>query len=129
MGIGISVFVIALGAVLAFAVDWNIGRLDLQDVGWILMIVGVVGLILLSALWKRRLAAEAVTSVSTRRVANVPRTYDDPTPPPPTTMATVQAPPETLTPVTARPMKPAQPTTVRASAPVAGSSQGRPQRS
>ena len=90
------------------------------------MIAGFVGLILLSALWKRRLEAEAVTSVKQRQVANVPRTYDDPTPLPPATIATVQAPPQTLTPVTAQPTAPAQPTTVRASAPVAASSQGRP---
>ena len=49
MGIGIGIFVVALGAILTFAVDWSIGGLDLRDVGWALMIAGVVGLILLSA--------------------------------------------------------------------------------
>ena len=97
MGIGIGIFVVALGAILTFAVDWSIGGLDLKGVGWILMIASVVGLILLSALWKRRLAAEAVTPVRQRQVAKAPRTYDDPTPLPSAAMATVQAPPETLT--------------------------------
>jgi hypothetical protein len=100
MSIGIGVFVVALGAVLAFAVDWSIGGLDLKDVGWFFMIAGVVGLILLSALWKRRLEAEAVASTRRRQVADVPPAYDDPTPPPPATMTAVAS--EPVTPMTPR---------------------------
>jgi hypothetical protein len=100
MGIGIGIFVVALGAVLAFAVDWSIGGLELQEVGWIFMIAGVVGLILLSALWKRRLEAEAVASTSQRQVADVPPADDDPTPRPLDTMTAVA--PEPVTPMTPR---------------------------
>ena len=46
MGIGISIFLIALGAVLAFAVEFDLAGLDIQVVGWILMIVGALGAIL-----------------------------------------------------------------------------------
>lgn len=45
MGIGVSVFLIAVGAILAFAVDVAVSGLDLATVGYILMIAGVVGLI------------------------------------------------------------------------------------
>ena len=44
MGIGVSVFLIAAGAVLAFAVDVQTTGIDLATVGWILMVVGGIGL-------------------------------------------------------------------------------------
>ena len=44
MGIGVSVFLIAVGAVLAFAVNVQTTGLDLATVGWILMVVGGIGL-------------------------------------------------------------------------------------
>lgn len=44
MGIGISVFLIAIGAILAFAVDVAVSGLDLSAIGVILMIVGAIGL-------------------------------------------------------------------------------------
>ncbi len=44
MGIGVSIFLIALGAILAFAVDVSTGGIDLNTIGVILMVVGVVGL-------------------------------------------------------------------------------------
>ena len=37
MGIGGSIFLIALGAILAFAVEADLGWLDLSVVGWVLM--------------------------------------------------------------------------------------------
>lgn len=48
MGIDVGIFLIALGAILTFAVDWTVGGLDLKAVGWILMAAGVAGLILFS---------------------------------------------------------------------------------
>ncbi|MEA2684979.1 MAG: hypothetical protein QOE93_174 [Actinomycetota bacterium] len=44
MGIGVSVFLIALGAVLAFAVNVQTTGIDLATVGVILMVVGGIGL-------------------------------------------------------------------------------------
>jgi hypothetical protein len=44
MGIGASIFLIALGAILAFAVDISTSGIDLNTIGVILMVVGVVGL-------------------------------------------------------------------------------------
>jgi hypothetical protein len=46
MGIGTSLFLIAVGAILRFAVTDSISGVDLTTVGLILMIVGILGLIL-----------------------------------------------------------------------------------
>ena len=54
MGIGTSLFLIAVGAILAFAVNQDPGAsVDIDVVGWILMIVGLVGLLLSLLLWER----------------------------------------------------------------------------
>jgi len=45
MGIGVSVFLIAVGAILAFATNVVVSGLDLTAVGYILMVVGAIGLI------------------------------------------------------------------------------------
>jgi hypothetical protein len=45
MGIGASVFLIALGAILAFAVNVVVSGIDLTTVGYILMAAGTIGLI------------------------------------------------------------------------------------
>lgn len=44
MGIGTSIFLIALGAILKFAVTATVSGIELATVGVILMIVGAVGL-------------------------------------------------------------------------------------
>ncbi|GAA1849188.1 hypothetical protein GCM10009687_14270 [Asanoa iriomotensis] len=54
MGIGGSIFLIAVGAIFAFALDVNVGWLDLDVVGWVLMLAGVVGLILTTWWWQSR---------------------------------------------------------------------------
>jgi hypothetical protein len=82
MGIGAGIFLIALGAILTFAVDWKVAGLDLHAVGWILMFAGAGGLILFFYFWNRRRAPRAVAVVRQQHVADVARTYDDPTPPP-----------------------------------------------
>jgi hypothetical protein len=50
LGIGTSIFLIALGAVLKYAVTASVEGIDLNVVGVILMVAGVVGLVL-SLLW------------------------------------------------------------------------------
>ncbi|HEX6936225.1 MAG TPA: DUF6458 family protein, partial [Actinomycetes bacterium] len=45
MGIGVSIFLIAVGAILAFALNVDVSGVDLSVVGYILMIVGLIGLI------------------------------------------------------------------------------------
>jgi len=66
MYIGTSIFLIALGAVLKYAVTATVAGIDLQTAGVILMVVGVIGLLLsllFMTLWsdrRRRPADDAV---------------------------------------------------------------------
>ena len=46
MGIGTSIFLIALGAILAFAVTTEVSGIEISTVGVILMVVGGIGLLL-----------------------------------------------------------------------------------
>ncbi len=46
MTIGASVFLIAVGAILAYAVDINISGVNLDTVGLILMVAGGLGLVI-----------------------------------------------------------------------------------
>jgi hypothetical protein len=41
-----SLFLIALGAILRYAVDASISGIEIQTVGLILMIVGIIGLVI-----------------------------------------------------------------------------------
>ena len=45
MGIGVSVFLIAVGAILKFALNLRVGEVDIDVVGWILMGAGAIGLV------------------------------------------------------------------------------------
>ncbi len=56
MATGTSIFLIALGAILTFAVDVTVSGLDLATVGIILMIAGVIGVIV-SLIWIDRATA------------------------------------------------------------------------
>lgn len=46
MGIGVSIFLIAVGAILAFATDVSVSGIHQDTVGVILMAAGAVGLLL-----------------------------------------------------------------------------------
>ncbi len=75
MGIGVGIFLIAVGAILTFAVHATVAGLDLHVVGWVLMLAGVAGLALFFVLWNRRRTPRTVVSEQ--------RVYDDTPPPPP----------------------------------------------
>lgn len=51
MGISLSILLIAVGAVLAWAVEAEVSGIDLQVAGIILAIVGVIGLIASLIFW------------------------------------------------------------------------------
>jgi hypothetical protein len=51
MGIATSLFFVAVGAILAFAVSDQVDGVNLVAIGWILMIVGVLGALLSAIFW------------------------------------------------------------------------------
>lgn len=51
MGIGVSIFLIAIGAILAFAVEADAEGINLDTVGVILIVLGLVGLAVTALLW------------------------------------------------------------------------------
>jgi hypothetical protein len=51
MGISLSIFLIAIGAILAWAVNAEVSGIDVQVAGVILVIVGVVGLLASLVFW------------------------------------------------------------------------------
>ncbi|HEX2700489.1 MAG TPA: DUF6458 family protein [Acidimicrobiales bacterium] len=51
MGLGVSIFLIAVGAILAFAIEVSTDGVDLNMVGVILMIVGGIGLLASMVFW------------------------------------------------------------------------------
>ena len=70
MGIGVGIFLIVVGAILTFAVDATVAGLNLDVVGWILMLAGAAGLVLFLYFWHRRRGAP-------RAVMTERRSYDD----------------------------------------------------
>lgn len=51
MGIGVSLFLLALGAILAYGVNVDAEGFNLNTIGWILMVVGIVGALLSLFFW------------------------------------------------------------------------------
>jgi Na+/proline symporter len=91
MGIGGSIFLLAVGAILAFAVNADISGLDINIIGWILMAAGLVGLIITLWFWNNR-RRTVVTRQTSQPVVGGGPTYaaeyretrrDDVPPPPP----------------------------------------------
>ncbi len=74
MTVGTSLVLIAIGAILRFAVTVSTKGFNIHTVGVILLIIGVIGLIL-SLFWM------GVWSRRRDRVVAEPRAYDDRVPP------------------------------------------------
>jgi Domain of unknown function (DUF6458) len=72
MGLGVGIFLIAVGAILAFAVNETSGAVDIHTVGWILLAVGFISVLLSLIFW----STWAGPGYWTRR-----RTYVDEGPP------------------------------------------------
>jgi hypothetical protein len=51
MGLGVSLFLIAAGAILTWAVNTSVSGIDITTIGVILMVVGIVGLVLSMIFW------------------------------------------------------------------------------
>ena len=50
MTIGIAIFLIAVGAILRYAVNADVSGIEIQTVGLILMIAGIIGLVIALAI-------------------------------------------------------------------------------
>jgi uncharacterized protein DUF6458 len=74
MGLGVGILLAAVGAVLAFAVSATVSGVNIHAIGWILLIVGIVGILLSMIFWSSWAGPGYFTS---RR-----RTYIDEGPPP-----------------------------------------------
>lgn len=61
MRIGTSIFLLAVGAIIAFAVNYELSGISLNLVGYILMAAGVVGLIWSLVASQRRRSTETRT--------------------------------------------------------------------
>ena len=66
MGLGFSLFLVAVGAILRFAVGADADGVNLQTVGLILMIVGAVGVVLSLIFWTSWGGFHRSESVTTR---------------------------------------------------------------
>ena len=74
MGIGVSLILVAAGAILVWGVNGDIANINENAIGWILMIIGLVGLIISMIFW----SSWAGPGYFTRRRT----TYVDDAPPP-----------------------------------------------
>ena len=74
MGLGVGMLLAAVGAVLAFAVSATVSGVNIHAVGWILLIVGILGIVLSMIFW----SSWAGPGYFSRR-----RTYIDEGPPAP----------------------------------------------
>lgn len=54
MGIGSSVALIAIGAIFAFALDFDVGFVNITVIGYILMAAGLLGLLFTALIYGRR---------------------------------------------------------------------------
>jgi hypothetical protein len=63
MGIGVSVFLIAVGAILLFAIHATVSGIAIHTVGVILMIAGAIGLVVTMVIFAPRRRASLIADV------------------------------------------------------------------
>ena len=51
MATGMSLFFLAVGAILTFAIDTNVSGVDIDTIGVILMVIGLLGMLFSLVLW------------------------------------------------------------------------------
>jgi hypothetical protein len=87
MGLGVSLILIAVGAILTWAVDATVSGLNVTAVGVILMVVGLIGGLFSLAFWSswwgpgyagRRATAGGPTTIRRRRVATPGTVVEEP---------------------------------------------------
>jgi uncharacterized membrane protein YedE/YeeE len=58
MYIGSALFLVAVGAILRWAVSWQVSGFDIQLAGLIIFLVGILGLIITLILWYTRRSSQ-----------------------------------------------------------------------
>ncbi len=76
MGLGVSIVLTAIGAILAFAVHATSSAVNVHTVGWILMAVGVVGALLSMIFWSSWAGPGYLTSRRRTVVEETPARVD-----------------------------------------------------
>jgi hypothetical protein len=79
MRLGTAIVLLALGAILTFALRVDVSGIDLQVVGWILMIVGALGIALELAVWGPRQRRRVTTADAPPQDGTARRTTTDET--------------------------------------------------
>lgn len=80
MGYGLGIFLVALGLILALAVDVSVSGVDLKLIGWILALAGLLIVILTAVTLNRRgRSVSRVTHADGSQSVRESR-YDDPGP-------------------------------------------------
>ncbi|MFF2852272.1 DUF6458 family protein [Streptomyces sp. NPDC058001] len=75
MGLGGCIVLIAVGAILTFATDWEVDGTNLNVIGLILMAVGLIGTAVFASIARgRRVVVPPTTRVVDER--GTPRTYE-----------------------------------------------------
>lgn len=82
MGIGMSILLIAVGAILHWAIHWNSQNVNISTIGVVLFVVGLVGLVLSMVLWgpwsnRTRSRRQVVDGVTGRTVLSDETTIDN----------------------------------------------------
>ena len=87
MSIGASIFFIAFGAILAFAVKGEPDWLRINVVGWVFILTGITMLVLTLTIWSKRRRGAQVTQKQVfengKQTSTERRVYHDDTTPPP----------------------------------------------
>lgn len=76
MGIGGCIALIAVGAILTFAVDWNVAGVNIDLIGVILMAVGALGVAAFVSIFKRRRVPPTTTGAPVVPVVEDRRYYE-----------------------------------------------------
>ena len=80
MGIGASIFMLAVGAIITFAFNIRVGWLDLDIVGWVLMAAGALGLIMSLTIFSRRRTTVVEQPTTITRPTTTERVVDERSP-------------------------------------------------
>ncbi|HEX6500929.1 MAG TPA: DUF6458 family protein [Micromonosporaceae bacterium] len=94
MGIGGGIFLITVGAILAFAVRAQVPWIDIHVVGWVLMLAGLAVLELTIWFWRDRRRPKTAPPVLVHEAVRAHRRpMDMPPPPDPPDLSFTQPPP------------------------------------